>query len=292
MSRVKANVKLGFGELVNIESLKKGDVALLGICSDINSSFLRGTKQAPAVIRDTLKHGSANLFSELGIDIGSSGLFKDLGDKDIAEDKESFLNISNDITPILDAGVKPMLLGGDHAITYPIIKAFYEKYGAINILHFDAHPDLYHEFKGNPYSHACPFARIMEQGLAKRLVQVGIRTLNKHQQDQAEKYGVEIHQMHGVAGKSFNANDLKLEFDGPVYISFDIDALDPAFAPGVSHFEPGGLSVRDVLTIIQSIKAPIIGADIVEFNPARDINGMTAMVAVKLLKEIVGKMLS
>ena len=83
-----------------------------------------------------------------------------------------------------------------------------------------------------------------------------------------------------------------LQFDGPLYISFDMDALDPAFAPGVSHHEPGGLSTRDVLAVIQSIDVPLIGADIVEFNPLRDVSGMTAMVAAKLLKELASKMLN
>ena len=90
---------------------------------------------------------------------------------------------------------------------------------------------------------------------------------------------------------SFDIQKFKPELSGPVYISFDLDALDPAFAPGVSHFEPGGLSVRDVLDIIHQIEAPIIGADIVEYNPTNDINGMTAMVAAKLVKEIAGMIL-
>ena len=107
----------------------------------------------------------------------------------------------------------------------------------------------------------------MENGLAKRLVQVGIRTLNSTQQKQVEKFGVEVHQM-----RDFNLQDFKLELDGPVYITIDIDALDPAFAPGVSHFEPGGLAVRDILSILQGIDVPVVGADIVEYNPERDIS--------------------
>jgi arginase family enzyme len=126
----------------------------------------------------------------------------------------------------------------------------------------------------------------MENKLANRLVQIGIRTLSTHQKEQADKYGVEIIQM-----KDFNLNELPV-FENPLYISLDIDGLDPAFAPGVSHHEPGGLSTREVLRIIQNINVPIIGADIVEYNPTRDINEMTAMVSAKLLKEIAAKMLS
>ncbi|HEY2807432.1 MAG TPA: arginase family protein [Steroidobacteraceae bacterium] len=79
---------------------------------------------------------------------------------------------------------------------------------------------------------------------------------------------------------------------GPVYVSFDLDALDPAYAPGVSHHEPGGLSVRDVLNVIRRVEGPIVGADIVELNPRRDVNGVTAMVAAKLLKEIGARLVT
>jgi len=271
---------------INSDSIIQGDVVLLGFCSDSNSSYLRGTSKAPKEIRKALYCGSANLTSELGVTLADNSHFKDLGDYNVFSDTESYLAIEARIDSILSRDAKPLTLGGDHAITYPILKSIYKHHGPVNIIHFDAHPDLYHEFEGNPYSHACPFARIMENGLAKRLVQVGIRTLNQHQKDQADKYGVEIHEM-----KNFCLEKFEPHFNGPVYISFDIDGLDPAFAPGVSHHEPGGLSVRDVLTIIQRIDVEVIGADIVEYNPTRDINNMTAMVAAKLLKELSGKML-
>ncbi|TQV86655.1 agmatinase [Aliikangiella coralliicola] len=269
------------------QDLESGDVALIGVCSDANSSYLRGPAKAPKKIREALYCGSANLSSELGVTLGNNAQFKDLGDQTIEESVDDFLNITQLLSPVLSKGAKPLTLGGDHAVTYPVLKAVAEKHGPVNLLHFDAHPDLYHEFEGNQYSHACPFARIMEQGLAKRLVQVGIRTLNEHQKTQAEKYSVEIHEM-----SRFDVSHFKPDFDGPVYISFDMDALDPAYAPGVSHHEPGGLSVRDVLTVIQAVDVPVIGADIVEYNPTRDVNDMTAMVAAKLLKELAGKMLS
>nr|NIV28320.1 agmatinase [Anaerolineae bacterium] len=148
----------------------------------------------------------------------------------------------------------------------------------------DAHPDLYDEIEGNRYSHGCPFARIMEESLVTRLVQVGIRTMNPHQRAQAERFGVEVHEMRDWRpGTAF-------DFGGPVYLSLDLDVLDPAFAPGTSHHEPGGLSTREVLELIQNLRAPIVGADIVELNPKRDPLGITAMAAAKLLKEVVAGM--
>lgn len=183
-------------------------------------------------------------------------------------------------------GRRPLALGGDHSITFPIVRAIAREYSSLSILHFDAHPDLYHDFRGNPFSHASPFARIMEAKLAQRLVQVGIRTMNAHQREQAERFGVEVIEMKNIE------EGLALMFDTPVYVSVDIDALDPAFAPGVVHREPGGLSTRQLIEIIQSINAPVIGADIVEFNPELDPTGMTAVVCAKILKELAGKMLT
>jgi len=126
----------------------------------------------------------------------------------------------------------------------------------------------------------------MEAGLARRLVQVGIRTLNAQQKAQAEKFGVEIIQMaEWQPGMALNLT-------GPLYLSLDLDGLDPAFAPGVSHHEPGGLTTREVINLIQTIDVPLVGADIVELNPVRDVVGMTTAVAAKLLKEIVVKLLA
>ena len=177
-------------------------------------------------------------------------------------------------------------LGGDHSITFPILRALRPHLPRLSVLHIDAHPDIYESFEGDPFSHACPFARIMEAGLCDRLVQVGIRTMNPHQRKQADRFGVDVIDMTSwVAGR-------RPQLDGPVYVTVDLDGIDPAYAPGVSHPEPGGLSVREVVTMIQSLPHPIVGADVVEYNPVRDINGLTAYVCAKLIKEIVGAMVA
>ena len=270
-----------------VKKLNKNDVALIGVLSDANSSYKRGAAEAPAFIRRALHCGSANLCSELGVDLAENPRFVDLGDRPVADDVASFLAIEGEISKITVSGALPLVLGGDHAISYPVLRAIHAAHGAVSILHFDAHPDLYHDYEGNPWSHASPFARIMENGLASRLVQVGIRTLNQGQREQVERFGVETHEMTAL-----DIDTIGRDFAGPVYVSCDIDALDPAFAPGVSHHEPGGLSVRDILGVIQRLPNRIVGADIVEYNPGRDINDMTAMVAAKLLKEIAGQMLT
>lgn len=181
--------------------------------------------------------------------------------------------------------MRPVCLGGDHSITLAIVRAFGKRVPGLTILHFDAHPDLYDELEGNRLSHACPFARIMEEGAAKRLIQIGIRTANGHQCEQAKKFGVEMIEMRNLPALG------RMKVDGPIYISFDMDVLDPAFAPGISHREPGGMSTREALAHIHAITGEIAGADIMEFNPAQDTTQITATVAAKLLKEILGKMI-
>jgi len=255
-------------------------ITLQGMLYDEKSSHLRGPGLAPPLIRKAYYSNSANYFAENGMEILPS-LWNDKGDFEI----EDYFDIEKITVKNLASELPLITLGGDHSITYPLLKAHYEKYGALDIVHIDAHADLYDEFEGDKCSHACPFARIMENKLANRLIQIGIRTLSKHQKEQADKFGVEIIQM-----KDFDCDNIPV-FENPLYLSIDIDGLDPAFAPGVSHHEPGGLSTREVLSIIQNINVPILGADIVEYNPTRDINDMTAMVSAKLLKEIASKML-
>jgi arginase len=258
---------------------------LLGIPLDHNSSFLRGPAQAPPQIRAAFHSDAWNSWAGARIDLAQPGLFEDAGDLSNMEETDAFERIEQAVAKIVDSKKRPLCLGGDHSITYPILRAVGKRVPGITLVHFDAHPDLYADYQGNPHSHASPFARIMENQLVQRLVQIGIRTLNDHQRAQAKKYGVEIHAME-------NLPDLaKLDLAGPIYVSFDMDALDPAFAPGVSHWEPGGLSTREAIGYLQGIPAPIVAADIVELNPVRDASGLTATVAAKLLKELLGKMI-
>ncbi|MEE4115137.1 MAG: agmatinase [Marinilabiliaceae bacterium] len=253
--------------------------ALLGIPYDRKSSFMRGPSMAPSEIRKCLNSYSTNLFAENGISIESN--FTDLGDIVV----EDYFDLTDQIKNLLLSHPRILSLGGDHSISYPVFKAYAGLYPKLEILHIDAHADLYDELDGDKYSHACPFARIMEENLASRLVQVGIRTLNTHQREQSEKFGTEIIEM-----KDFEPGRMPV-FSKPLYLSIDLDGLDPAYAPGVSHHEPGGLTSRQVIDIIHGIGAPVIGADIVELNPLRDVNGITAALAAKLAKEIISCML-
>lgn len=261
-----------------------GVPTLLGIPFDGCSSYLRGAGEAPAKIREAVRCEASNSWTELGVDLGMAGAYGDEGDLEFSE-KNAFEVIEAGVGTAIDEGKQPVSLGGDHSITFPIVKAVARRHQELTIFHFDAHPDLYDAFEGNRLSQACPFARIMEAGLARRLVQIGIRTMNRHQREQAQRFGVEVVEMRALAYE-------KLSAAGPVYVTFDMDVLDPAFAPGVSHREPGGISVREAIAHLHAIDGEIVGADLVEYNPVQDVAGVTATVAAKILKEILGKMIA
>lgn len=261
-------------------------VALLGLPYDASSSFMRGPAEAPAAIRAALDSPSANRWSELGVEIGPATV-KDLGDAKLGQASVR-ADIEAAAKQALDQGYRLLALGGDHSVSYPLLRAHAQRYGkgSLTLVHFDAHADLYEDFEGDRYSHACPFARIMEEGLVARLVQIGIRTQSDHLRAQVERFGVEVIEMRELARVR------ALEVEGPTYLSFDLDALDPAFAPGVSHHEPGGMSTREALDILHRLGGELVGADLVELNPRRDLHDMSAMVAAKLVKEIAAKLLS
>jgi arginase len=261
-------------------------IALIGAPTDSNSSFLRGAAAAPAALRRALASAMINTTTESGLVFGGSIPVRDCGDLVLDESPEDDARISQGVLEILRAGEIPFVLGGDHAISHPVVRACAEHYGPVRILHFDAHPDTYADFEGNPRSHASPFARILEQGYASALTQVGIRTMTAHQKAQAARYGVEVVEMCHLDPRTWQPPR------GPLYISLDLDVLDPAFVPGVSHHEPGGLSVRELLLMLNRIEGPILGADLVELNPSRDVNDMTATVAAKLVRELAARMIA
>jgi len=266
--------------------MKNKKISIRSYPTDINSSFLRGCSKAPPKIMEAFNSESTNKFSENGLNLDDKKVWTYYDSSTIPPGERGFHLIRNSIKNDLDKNYQCISLGGDHSITYPIIDAYHSYFKNLNILHFDAHPDLYDNFDNNPFSHASPFARILENKLSRQLIQIGIRTMNKEQQQQVDRFKVQVIDM-----LNFDPN-IKLQFNGPVYISIDLDGLDPAFAPGVSHPEPGGLSTRDILQIISNVEADVVGADIVEYNPEKDLNNITAITAAKLLKELMGKMLN
>jgi len=259
-------------------------IAILGVPFDEKSSYLRGAAGGPAAIRAVSTGKCYCGYTELGVNLEEDTVLVDVGDVDTSGDMDkTFALIEKGVAAILDKGAAPIVLGGDHSITYPVLKAFARKHKPLDVLHFDAHPDLYEDLYGDRLSHACPFARVLEDGLAAGVVQVGVRAITATHRAAALKGGVRMVEMKDIQ------DPLHLRFANPVYISFDLDALDPAFAPGVSHHEPGGLTTRQALQVIQSLKGRIVGLDVVELNPTRDPSSITAAAAFKIIKETAGR---
>jgi arginase len=259
-------------------------VSILGIPNDDNSALLKGAAEAPAPIRRELHSDAYSLWTETGIDLGATGRLEDLGDIAFDNAHDPWDLIEQNVGRALESGDPLICLGGDHAITHPVMRAVRRHHARLTILHIDAHPDIYDAYQGNRRSQTSSFARIMEDGLTDRLIQVGLRTVNGHHCDQFKRFGVEVIE----AGRC--GEDLQLDIKTPIFISMDLDALDPAHAPGVTYREPGGLTTRQVINLIHRLDQPIVAADIVEYNPRCDISNMTASVAAKLLKEIAGMM--
>ncbi|KAF2315380.1 hypothetical protein GH714_039069 [Hevea brasiliensis] len=241
---------------------------------------LKGPAFAPPRIREAIWCGSTNSATEEGKELNDPRVLTDVGDvpvqeiRDCGVDDDRLMNvISESVKPVMEEDpLRPLVLGGDHSISFPVVRAVSEKLGGpVDILHLDAHPDIYHAFEGNIFSciAICPnngrwlcAAAIAISAASPQYVLCWNNAVNR-------KLG------EGVKG---------------VYISIDVDCLDPGFAPGVSHIEPGGLSFRDVLNILHNLQADVVAADVVEFNPQRDtLDGMTAMVAAKLVRELTAK---
>lgn len=261
-------------------------ISVLGVPWDANSSFLPGAALAPDRIREAFHSDSANYFTESGVDLKAHPGWRDVGNISFSQREHFSVSIRQRVAELAALGDKIFILGGDHSITYPVVDALHARYPDLAILHLDAHPDLYENFEGNPHSHASPFARIMENKLTGRLVQAGIRTFNAHQRQQAARFAVEVIEMKNWKDTT------RFAFDGhPVYLSLDMDVIDPAFAPGVSHHEPGGFTSRQVISILQNLDCHLVGADLVELNPTRDPSGITSMLAAKLFKEMLDVLL-
>lgn len=273
------------------ETVLPGTLALVGFPTDAGSSFLQGPALAPQRIREAFWSPSRNTTTEGGLDLAREPRLIDLGDVelDAADGARRRATIERTCGSVLERGGRLLSLGGDHSISHPILLAHGKAHGGLGtsdltVLQIDAHADLYDRLDGDEHSNASPFARAFEAGAIGRMVQVGIRTLTTHQRQQAEKFGVEI-----ITMRDFYRG-ARPELKGPIYLTLDLDGIDPAFTPGVSHQEPGGLSTRDVIDLIQELPPSLVGADVVELNPIRDPDGATAMVAAKLMGEIAHRM--
>ncbi len=262
-------------------------LVFVGLPDDSQSTYRRGSYQAPERIRLAYDGNCYNSTTESGVDL--TGKVTDLGDLPTKGTWESTAQSYREYAASLFRDGKiPFFVGGDHAVTVPIVEAFEVLKQPIHVVQLDAHPDLYSEYEGSRTSHACTAARMLEMEHVHSITQIGIRAMNKIQEKQ-----VEIHRdrLNIVSAKYISHELIKLPFiqpNTPVYITLDMDVFDPAFAPGVSHPVPGGLSARQVFNFIQNFSGNLVGMDVVEVNPELDVNDQTAILAGRLLHEAMG----
>jgi agmatinase len=250
-------------------------ITLLGCPLDATSSFRGGTKFAPESIRKaswTLETYSPYLKQDL-----DDVLFYDAGNLELRPGDllYSLELIENAVTEIIGKRKKILALGGEHLITYPIVKAMKERFGEIRIVHFDAHCDLRDEYDGQKLSHATVMKRVKELGGAE-IFQVGVRSGTRR----------EFEELLPVDSPSSLA--ARLNRDMPIYVSFDMDVFDPSLTPGVTTPEPGGLMFNEVMQYFSVlVKTNIVGADIVELAPDYDTTFVSSISASKVAREML-----
>ncbi len=276
-----------WGGSVKLTEIGESDFTVFGIPYDLESSYRPGARFAPDKIREASSVESINSFTELGVDLATEAVISDIGNVEITHDfDENVRNVERVIDSIVSNGSIPIALGGDHIVTYMTVRAVGKHHHDLTLIYLDAHPDLYDIFRGDRFSHACVVSRILDAGSVegRNVFEIGIRSITREQKERAEKFGITIIPAWEFTPDAFRADR--------VYLSVDIDVLDPAFAPGCGNPEPGGISTRDLITFIHNIDAEIVGMDLVEIVPAYDPSMITASAGAKIIMEVMGKIVS
>ncbi|MEP3332953.1 agmatinase [Sedimentitalea sp.] len=265
------------------------DIAVTGIPFDQAVTNRPGTRLGPRAIREASALQAFDPPYGWPIDVLSDLSIVDYGDMafDYADVPAFPDRLTAHIRGILEAGAASVTLGGDHYISFPILKAYAEKYGPMSLLQFDAHTDTWPDDDMSRVDHGTMFYKAVKSGLVDpaRSVQVGIRTVNE------DTLGVNIidaREVHEIGPKAVAAKIKSILGDHPTYLSFDIDGLDPAFAPGTGTPVWGGLSSAQAAVILRDIAGiNIRGGDVVEVSPPFDTTGATAIAGAHVVSEIL-----
>jgi guanidinobutyrase len=278
---------------VNAEGL---DVAFVGVPMDIGVSWRSGTRFGPKAIRAesamlrpyNMGTGAAPFDSLNCADIGDVAI-------NTFDLKDSVRRISDAFDEIVGFGAVPMTMGGDHTLTLPILRAIAGKHGPVGLIHIDAHADINDHMFGEQIAHGTPFRRAYEEGLIdrKRVWQVGLRGTGYTAEDfnEARGWGFHVVQAEDLWHKSLTplAGHIREQIgNGPVYITYDIDSLDPAYAPGTGTPEIAGLTTPQAVELIRGLwGVNVVGCDLVEVSPPYDTSGNTALTGANLLYEML-----
>lgn len=285
-----------FMRLPHVVTTDEVDVAIVGIPFDTGASYRVGARFGPQAIRA----GSTLLrpFNPFhGIDVFEHLSCVDYGDVPVVPGaiEPSYARIVEGLRPLVDSGVIPIGLGGDHSVTLAELRALSRAHGPLGMVQVDAHPDTWDEYWGERYTHGTVFRRAVEEGLLDpaRVIQVGMRgsIYTYEDYDQSRELGMELVTMQEVrdAGIETVLERIRARTgDGPVFLSFDIDSLDPAYAPGTGTPEVGGFTTHEALSLVRGMTGiDFVGGDLVEVLPAHDHAEITAMAAANVLFELL-----
>ena len=285
-----------FMRLPHIRETEGVDFAIVGVPWDGGSSLYTSQRLGPEAIRSASvvlrpynRAFGVDIFEHLsGIDYGDTravpGYIED-----------TYKNIEEDVQPLFDAGVVPIFLGGDHSVTLPELRAAARKYGPVALIHFDAHTDTYDEYFGRPFNHGTPFKRAIDEGLldVEHSIQVGMRgsMYSPDDYNTSRDLGLEIVPADGVRelGIPETIKRIRDRVDqAKVFVTLDIDFIDPAYAPGTGTREVGGFTTWETMSFIHGLAGiNMIGADVVEVMPELDPAGTTALAGANVAWELI-----
>ncbi len=277
----------------------EADLCILGIPFDGAASVGKGAALAPDAIRVCTKvlppvNSTGERFPEIRI--------FDKGDVEFSLDWNAFFQkVEDEAFSLLRSGKFCLFIGGDHSVTIPLANAFarYHQGKKIGFIHFDSHPDLCDEYEGSRWSHACPLRRVLDDHITPRdLAQIGIRSYESEEIDLYETHPeILVVKAHDIFRDGWQeaSNRIASHFQGydALYLTLDIDVLDPAFAPGTGTPEAGGLSSRELLAILNQLmeSLPVKAMDLVEISPSLDtVNQITSWAGAKIIYEILAQL--
>lgn len=261
---------------------KDSSVVLVGAPFDGTVSNRPGTRFAPMAIR-LESYGLETYSPYMDMDLEDYKL-SDIGDIEFpfGNTQATLANIKNVIEEIVEDDKKPLLVGGEHLVSYPVVEVLHKKYPDLHIVHFDAHTDLRDEYMGEKFSHATVLKRIWDVVGDEKIYQFGIRSGTREEFTWAESH---------TYLEKFSVDTLRQQIellkDKPIYLTVDLDVLDPSIFPGTGTPEPGGISMKELLDVIVAMKGcNFVGADVVELSPHYDTSGVSTAVASKVIREV------
>lgn len=256
-------------------------IAIFGACYDGTTSFRPGTRRGPDAIRNA-SYGLETYSPEQNKELE---VFLDLGNLDevFGAPKIAHENVYHGTMEVIENGLVPFMLGGEHSLTPPAVQAVFEKHPTLFVVQFDAHADLRHEYLGEKDSHACAMRRVLDFLAGEDLLQVGIRSGTQAEFE-------ELRSSKRLVSPDAKLFEKRLEkFKGrPVYISVDLDIFDPAIFPGTGTPEPGGIFWKDFAQLLACLQGfEIVGMDVMELSPQLDLSGCSSVLAAKVVREML-----